>query len=180
MKTTVVNLFGGPGTGKSTNAALTFGKLKVRGITAEYIPEYAKDLVWEERHHALSYQPYLSAKQIYRIQRVIGKVPVIITDSPILLSLIYGKDFLPGFADHLWEVWDSWDTMNFFLIRDDEKHPYVPLGRTQSNLDEAEEIDRKVENFLNYNEVRHAALKVREGEETANILTDLIEEHVSE
>jgi hypothetical protein len=147
MKTTIVNLFGGPGTGKSTNAALSFGKLKVRGITAEYISEFAKDLVWEERHHALGYQPYLSAKQIYRIQRVIGKVPVIITDSPILLSL---------------------------------KHPYVPLGRTQQTVDEARKVDRNIENFLNYNEVPHATLRIREGEETANILADLIEEHVNE
>lgn len=180
MKTTVVNLFGGPGTGKSTNAALTFGKLKVRGITAEYITEFAKDLVWEERHHALGEQPYLAAKQAYRIQRCLGKVPVIITDSPILLSLIYGENLGPAYEDHIWEVWDSWDTMNFFLIRDDEKHPYVSLGRTQENVSEAEEVDRKVENFLSYHEVRHAALRVREGEETANILTDLIEEHISE
>lgn len=178
MKTTVVNLFGGPGTGKSTNAALTFGKLKVRGISAEYITEFAKDLVWEERHHALGYQPYLSAKQIYRIQRVMDKVPVVITDSPILLSLIYGDELQRGFADHLWEVWDSWNTMNFFLIRDNEKHPYVPLGRTQANVTEAEAIDWKIENFLCYHEVRHAALRVRDGEETANILTELIEEHV--
>jgi hypothetical protein len=180
MKTTIVNLFGGPGTGKSTNAALSFGKLKVRGITAEYISEFAKDLVWEERHHALGYQPYLSAKQIYRIQRVIGKVPVIITDSPILLSLIYGQDLGPGYKEHIWEVWDSWNTMNFFLIRDDDKHPYVPLGRTQQTVDEARKVDRNIENFLNYNEVPHATLRIREGEETANILADLIEEHVNE
>jgi adenylylsulfate kinase-like enzyme len=41
----VINLFGGPGTGKSTLAAALFTDLKMKGINAELVTEFAKDLV---------------------------------------------------------------------------------------------------------------------------------------
>ena len=51
MSALVINLFGGPGCGKSTIAALLFGKLKQNGINCEMALEYAKDKVWEESGH---------------------------------------------------------------------------------------------------------------------------------
>lgn len=48
MKNTlIVNLFGAPGTGKSTGAAYIFSKLKMAGVDAEYVTEFAKDKVWD-------------------------------------------------------------------------------------------------------------------------------------
>ena len=44
--TLIVNLYGGPGCGKSTGAAYLFSKLKMAGVDAEYVPEFAKDKVW--------------------------------------------------------------------------------------------------------------------------------------
>jgi len=44
----VVNLFGAPGAGKSTGAAYIFSQLKMAGINAELVTEFAKDKVWEE------------------------------------------------------------------------------------------------------------------------------------
>ena len=50
MKNTIiVNLFGGPGTGKSTGAAYIFSQLKLAGIDCEFVSEFAKDKVWERR-----------------------------------------------------------------------------------------------------------------------------------
>lgn len=46
MKNTIiVNLFAGPGAGKSTGAAYIFSKLKLAGIDCEYVSEFAKDKV---------------------------------------------------------------------------------------------------------------------------------------
>lgn len=178
--TLVVNFFAGPGVGKSTNMALTFGKLKTQGITAEMITEYAKDLVWEERHHALSFQPYLASKQIYRIQRVLGKVPVAITDSPILLSLVYGEEARgTAFEDFLMETFRSWNTFNIHLVRNDEAHPYVPIGRTQKDVKEAAEVDTKIENLLVEYDIPHTILEVGEGESTANEITELVKEKLN-
>ena len=55
-KTLVVNLFGVPGAGKSTGAAYIFAMLKMYGINAELITEYAKDKVWEENTQAFKNQ----------------------------------------------------------------------------------------------------------------------------
>lgn len=177
METLVVNLFAGPGVGKSTNMALTFGKLKTRGIGAEFVSEYAKDLVWEGRHHALSFQPYISGKQIYRIERVLGKVPVIITDSPILLSMIYG-DPSEAFEKYLLEIFDSWDTFNIHLLRNDSVHPYVAAGRTQNTVTEAMEIDQKIKTTLDKHGIGYEDVPMLEGEETANLLVTMIEERL--
>ena len=46
-RTKIVNLYGGPGTGKSTTAAALFAEMKIRGVNCEYIQEYAKDKAWE-------------------------------------------------------------------------------------------------------------------------------------
>ena len=40
----IINLFGGPGTGKSTGAAYIFAKLKMCGVNCELITEFAKDM----------------------------------------------------------------------------------------------------------------------------------------
>ncbi len=179
MDTIVVNFFAGPGVGKSTNAALVFGKLKTQGITAELISEYAKDLVWEERHHALSFQPYLSAKQGYRIQRVLGKVPVVITDSPILLSLVYGEESRgTAFEDYLIETFNSWDTYNIHLVRNNEAHPYVAVGRTQKDVEEAAEVDAKIEHLLSEYAIPHTLIQVEDGENTADKITVLVKDQL--
>ena len=47
--TIIVNLFAGPGAGKTTCAWEIASELKKRNIQAEYVPEYAKELVWDEK-----------------------------------------------------------------------------------------------------------------------------------
>ena len=44
----LVNLYGAPGSGKSTGAAYIFSKLKMAGVDAELVTEFAKDKLWEE------------------------------------------------------------------------------------------------------------------------------------
>ena len=90
--TLVVNLLAGSGAGKNTNAARLFAMLKDLGIEVELVTEYVKDMVWEERTGIFECQPYIFGKQLYRLQRVCGKVDVIITDRPILLDIIYDPE----------------------------------------------------------------------------------------
>ena len=42
-ETLVINLFGGPGCGKSTTMARLFADLKARGYNVEMVSEFAKD-----------------------------------------------------------------------------------------------------------------------------------------
>lgn len=146
----VVNFFGGPGSRKSTTRAKLFANLKVRGINCEEAPEYAKDIVWEERFNILNQQIYILAKQDHRLRRLDGKVDVAITDSPLVLSSIYGKNESPEFHAVVRQLFDSYRNFNVYLQRGET--PYNPAGRTQS-LIEAKALDLEIADFLRANDI---------------------------
>lgn len=134
----VVNLFGEPGAGKSTGAAYIFAKLKMCGINAELVTEYAKDKVWEENTAALKNQAYIFGEQFFRISRCEDKVDVIITDSPLPLSIIYNKNKLTEYFNKtVMDVFNSYNNVNYLVSR---VKPYNPAGREQN---EKEAFDLK-------------------------------------
>ena len=147
---TVVNMFAGPGAGKSTTAAGLFTLLKLHeGIKCELVTEFAKDLVWEERHKTFDNQFYLFAKQQHRIWRVADQVDLTITDSPILLSNIYGKHYNrycsnEAFYDYVLHEFKRYKNINFFIER---KKRYAEYGRNES-ADEAKLVDTKIKEYL--------------------------------
>ena len=99
--TIVVNLIGSPGSGKSTTAAGLFYNLKKLGINCEMALEYAKDKVYEESFKTMDDQLYIFGKQYHRMWRLKNLVDVIITDSPLLLSIYYNKTKSNYFEDLL-------------------------------------------------------------------------------
>ena len=127
----IVNLCGAPGAGKSTGAAYIFSQLKMKGINAELITEFAKDKTWENNSVALNNQLYVLSKQYYRINRCKNQVDVIVTDSPIILSLFYGqwtpyRDELNKLILKLWEL----DNNILYFVK--RVKPYNPAGRNQT------------------------------------------------
>ena len=93
--TKYINIFGGPGVGKSTTAALLFAEMKKSGLKVELVTEVAKDFVWEDRSTTLSIQPYITIKQYRNLIRLKGKVDYVITDAPILLGCMYADKYAP-------------------------------------------------------------------------------------
>lgn len=136
-KPLVVNLTGAPGAGKSTGAAIIFAELKKAGVNAELVTEFAKDKTWEHNCTALGCQEYMFGKQSYRLHRCREDVDVIITDSPLPLSLVYNHN--PALDEHftavVMNVFNTYENMNFFINR---VKPYNPKGRNQT----AEESDQ--------------------------------------
>ncbi len=126
MKSKVINMFGGPGTGKSTTAAAVFANLKFHGVNCEYVQEYAK--------------------QHFRLRRVASEVDVVITDCPIFLGLIYMPDDfpIPSLRPAIREAYDMYDNLNIFLVRN---KPYNPKGRFQDEAG-AKALDLDVKNML--------------------------------
>ena len=53
MKQIVINLLGGPGSGKSTIAYDLAGYLKKIGVNCEYISEFVKQRVYEKNQTAI-------------------------------------------------------------------------------------------------------------------------------
>ena len=152
----VTNLFGAPGAGKSTGAAFLFSQLKLAGINAELVTEYAKDKVWEEDRAVFDNQVYIFGKQSFRISRLVGKVDVAITDSPILLSDYYnhndrwGKEF-SALAQKLFE---DYDNLNFFVER---SKPYNPAGRFQ-NEKESDDVGDSMRDYLEANHIPYTTI----------------------
>ena len=151
--TICINLFGGPGTGKSTTAAGVFHALKLLGVNAELVQEYAKDKAWEfeqfkgsETPLVFQCQEYLFAHQMFRMRRLVGSADVIVTDAPILMGLAYmSPSFdLPSLKNVISEAHCLFDNRNFFLLREKE---YNPRGRIQSE-DQAKMMDVKIRNML--------------------------------
>lgn len=156
METIIVNLFGAPGAGKSTGAAYIFSQLKLAGVNAELVTEFAKDKVWEESKEVFNNQIYIFGKQLFKISRVMGKVQVIITDSPILLSSFYNSD--PVAKNELdaliHKVFNSHNNMNFFIQR---VKPYHPEGRFQTEV-ESDIVANGVGDMLDQNNVPYATV----------------------
>lgn len=148
----IVAMYGGPGTGKSTTAALTFGALKQAGHNVELVTEYAKDCTWGEESGRLGHQAHQVGEMMWRFDRLNGKVDAIITDTSTLLSLVYLREGeMPQaaavhFQRWLVEDWAYRNTMNVLLQRDPQR-AYNPSGRSQTEK-EAQELDATIRRLI--------------------------------
>ncbi len=158
--TIVVNLYGGPGCGKSTGAAYIFSKLKMMGIDTEYVSEFAKDKTWENNSEVFNNQLYISGKQSFKLSRCVGKVDVIVTDSPLLLGIIYNNaqkeddinglgDYINGLNEALLSIYAKYDNINIVLKR---TKPYNSNGRSQTE-EESKTIDAYIRWMLGDNNI---------------------------
>lgn len=172
----LVNLFGAPGAGKSTGAAYIFSQLKMRGINAELVTEFAKDKVWEGSKAVFENQAYIFGKQYFRISRCADKVDVIVTDSPLLLSILYNNDEDLGgtFDAVVRRVAKKYNSKNYYLKRVKD---YNPAGRFQSE-EESDEIAIELKRLLDREGVDY---QVRRGDVIGyeQIVEDIMREFVT-
>lgn len=140
----VVNLFAGPGAGKSTTAAGLFHIMKQEGYKVELVTEYAKDIVWADRHKELNDQLYISAKQNHRLFLLKDKVDYCITDSPLLLCIVYSRMMPQSFFPFMKDLFHEYDNLAVILNR---TKPYVLFGRSQTE-DEAKDLDRQIHSLV--------------------------------
>lgn len=137
--TLFVNLYAGPGAGKSATAYSVAGKLKAMGVNAELTPEFAKFLVWDERVNTLKNQIYTTAKQFYMMNALKDKADVVITDSPVLLGVVYSPDYPDSWHSTIKWCHEQVSTpgLDFFISR---STPFQPIGRAHT-----EEQSRKLD-----------------------------------
>ena len=146
--TLYVNLWGGPGSGKSTGAAYLFSQLKIHGVDCEYVQEYAKDTVWED-HQSFFRDPVnqfcIGAEQLYRLNNLNGKVDVVVTDAPLMLSPFYvPEQYQTEYQNLFLKLNSSFRTLNVFVER---VSSYDPNGRLQTEQ-EADELGKKLKHYL--------------------------------
>jgi hypothetical protein len=140
-----INLYGGPGIGKSTVSSIVFSELKIRGFNVEIVHEYAKELVYEGfdlREADSNFQYRIIMEQLRRELLFQNKVEYIITDSPLFLNAFYSKEKR---ALNLARGHDSSENFHFYLVRSNEH--FEGRGRSHSEK-ESLSIDKQMIRFL--------------------------------
>jgi hypothetical protein len=164
----IINFFGGPGIGKSTQSAELFTLMKKNHMDVELTFEYPKLIAWEENYSTIKDQLFITANQHRNISRLYGKVKYIIVDSPIILGTIY-KDIYDSTTDYPSSFYDEsfdlfilnlfkkYNNFNVLLNRDDTT--FNQNGRFQ-NLNESKKIDDSIKNRLNDNKIPYVEFSV--------------------
>lgn len=152
----IINFFGGPGIGKSTQSAGLFTEMKKQHMDVELTYEFPKIVSWEENYSAIKDQFYITANQHRNISRLYNKVKYIIVDSPIILGMVYKEryntepEYPAMFYDNsfdffILQLFKKYRNFNILLTRNDSS--YDENGRFQK-LEEAKEIDEDIKNKL--------------------------------
>lgn len=116
----VINIFGSPGTGKSTSASFLFYELKKRNYNCELVTEVAKDFVYDKNQIALETQMYVAGKLAYRLARLENSgIDIAICDAPLLLQPIYYKlnncPCQEQFEQIIYEMFNKYENLNYKL-----------------------------------------------------------------
>lgn len=153
-KTTIINLYGGPGAGKSTAAAYLFFLLKTKRENAELVREYVKEWVWSNRSFNQYDQLYFLGKQARKESLLYGKVNYIVTDAPVMMNAVYAHLYC---TQHIASGVQA-ATLSFYrqAAEDGHKHVHIFLnrhteydssGRYQTE-EEAKTVDCSIKNIL--------------------------------
>ena len=157
--TKLINIFGGPGIGKSTVIAGLYHYMKLKHINVEIAHEVAKDYVWEEQLGILhNDQLLVFAQQHRRIYRLMNKVDYIIVDCPLLMCIPYiAEGFLRGLEPLIVESHHTFDSQSFVLNRTDAE--YNPEGRYHNEIESIEK-HREIVDVLHKYDIPYSEIDV--------------------
>jgi ABC-type oligopeptide transport system ATPase subunit len=119
IKMLIINLWGAPGSGKSTTASGLFFLMKINKKKVELVTEFAKELVWEKRENMFGDQVSIFSEQNRRLCRLEDhNIDFAITDSPLPLPVFYQpQNYLPSFEQMVFEQFHRYNNLNYFLKR---------------------------------------------------------------
>lgn len=147
-----INLWGGPGVGKSVMAARIYSHFQQQDKNIELCREEVKNWAYEGKRPTGFDQLYLFGTQIRKEERILKNNPsyIVVTDCPIGMIAFYTKYYGEPYWGHLYDITRDYDAkyrpVNILLKREFE---YVPRGRLQS-FQEAIEIDEEMRESSDY------------------------------
>lgn len=144
----LINLYAGPGSGKSTTAAHLFSNLKRHNFKTELVGEFAKELIYLGNDTQLVNQVYIMGNQYRKLKDLQRHgIDIAISDSPLLLQLTYCRT-KPYFAEMkalVEKLDDEFDNINVFIKR---TKPYQTYGRVNTEM-EARDLDKVIWDSMN-------------------------------
>lgn len=168
----VVNLWGEPGSGKSTTAfGLTY-LLKINLLKTDMVPEYAKELHYEGREDMFGDQTSIFAEQNRRLRRLLPHdLDYAVMDSPLPLPILYKPEgYLEEFDQLVERRFETYNNINYLLQRTD--HAFEKVGR-RHNEEEARAMGKKIQAYLDSHGIPYTTLQTNP-ETPAFILKDLM------
>lgn len=130
----VVQMFGGPGAGKTALALAVAAQLKMAhpSVVSEFASEATKEFVWENRESAMKNRLLILGEQSFRLSRLDPAVQVAVTDSPVLLNAVYGarEGWPRSYADLCLHAHRAYPSINV-MVRRPEGAVYEPAGRRE-------------------------------------------------
>ncbi len=139
----VINLFAGPGAGKSTLAAGLFNIMKHHDFEVELVTEFAKDTTYEKNFGTLTNQLVILAEQDRRLRRLVGQVEWAVTDSPLPIGLAYmTPEYTEWLTPAVWGAFRRYRNYHVLVERGDRR--FQTYGRNQTR-EEAVELDCSIE-----------------------------------
>lgn len=168
----LVNYFAGPSAGKTTAALELTAALKKEGYNVEYVSEFSKELVLENRIDELSNQEFVTDEQYHRLDRLRNSVDIIVTDSPVLLGKVYGeKSISEEYSQQIKDYHNSFENLNLFVARSDT---FQTEGRVH-NLEQSKELDNKIITMLRENNVMFDYVQQNDTANTVATINKLFE-----
>jgi len=149
--TLVINFIGAPSSGKTTLCSLLFGHLKLKGVKVEYVPEFAKQLVWMQEFDLLNNQYYVTKKQYELLKCMVGQVDIVVTDSSLANGLYYNRYNVNNTSNvkktehHIIEWMSEFE--NMFIFVEKGNFPYEQVGRVE-NEEQAKHVEKELKNIL--------------------------------
>jgi hypothetical protein len=144
-----INIYGGPGLGKTTIAAFLFSELKIRHYSIEFVSEYIKDWAWIKRIPTSWDQWYIFGKQLHKEDVIARNGMYTVTDSPLWMQIAYMQRNGDVFSSEVISACKKFDllypkNLNILLKRTVK---YDTDGRYE-NYEQALEMDTRINAVL--------------------------------
>ena len=158
-QTLVINLIGGPCSGKSTIAAELFARLKKMNVHCELVSEYIKDRIYEENQTMPKNQIAIFGMEHYNISTKIGKVDVIVHDGSFINNCLYKNEENPEFDKLIISEYHKFNNLDFFIKRGNIE--FENYGRIH-NYEQSLELDKKIKDLYHKAEAKFIEVEARD------------------